>query len=594
MMDKADTLKMILLRFQRSEEYCRPWHDKGKEHYEQYRSYKDPQENPYRNNVYDRLTFTLVESHVSRMMQTVFAVDPFLSVLPVDRDGDPAIAKQLEKCLATLNSNPDRELFLEMKAFEKQNAIMGTSYLNVFPLFDMRPAAKKSKKKQPFFFDGVGIDCQEFMDVFPDPSGKRVSRCRWLIKRSVEYYDELIDLQKSGVYKNVERVRDDEAHIDDKVKERLGDIGFTSFDQYYDPITNRVEILDYFEDGHVITVGARKTILRDSREKGDPVLPYHLPVIDIRLVEVPGEFFGIGFPEILKDDQEYINLLRSGRLDNLDIIINKLFKYRPTSTTSLSTIVSYPGARMPVDDMGDIQEFPMSDISGSIYEEEDRIRMTAQDSVGEQDLARGINNQNERTATGIMALQQATMTRFDVHVKTFEFSAVRQFGKKEAQIVRQFMPQAQYEQIIGEKDAGFYKMSLEDIFDLYDILPVGSSVTANRELRVQQVQQAQDMLFNLPPEVAQQNVTPFNIDLYEVAKLGLDSLEIKNSEELIPKLEQQEGLPPGLEQPGQAGGQAEPGLEEMMMAMQGQPPQLPPMPQPQEQPPPQLPTEEVI
>ena len=112
-----------------------------------------------------------------------------------------------------------------------------------------------------------------------------------------------------------------------------------------------------------------------------------------------------------------------------------------------------------------------------------------------------------------------------------------------------------------------------------DVIPVGSSVTANKELRIQQVQQAQDMLMNIPPDVGQQNKTPFTIDLYEVIKMGLDTLEISNVEELVPKLEQEMNPIPGMEgmpqsQPPIPG----PTQDQLIQAMQGG--GVPPLPVP--------------
>jgi hypothetical protein len=114
----------------------------------------------------------------SRVLQALFAVSPFLSVVP--REGnDVRMAKMLEKVLDALISNPRAEFFLEFTDFIKQCVIYGTSYMSITPKFNT----------STWQFEGLSFNCEDFMDVFPDPSAKRLSNAKYLIKRSVRYWD---------------------------------------------------------------------------------------------------------------------------------------------------------------------------------------------------------------------------------------------------------------------------------------------------------------------------------------------------------------------------------------------------------------------
>ena len=543
-----EALNLVLDRFQRSEDYCQEWHDQAKYQYEQYRFYKRPYQYPFKHNVKDRLTFTIVEVLTARMMKTLFAVEPFLSMVPVEKNDSP-IAKQLEKVINILFSNPDRELFLEFTDFVKQNLIYGTSFFSPAPMFDT----------SNWKFKGFHFDCEDFQDIFPDPAAKRLSRARWCIKRSIQYWDELKDLEKSGVYKNVDMVKADTvAEWDDPVQNRLSEIGKSSEVNYADPKTGRIEILDYFEEGHIITVGARKVVLRDTRrEKGSratkdamgeatkkqSVLPYDLPLIDLRFVPVPREFFGIGIPEILEDDQETIDLLRSQRLDNLDLAINKLFKLRINSDTDPDSIFAAPGGIIPVTDMSDLEEFKISDVTASAYTEADATKRNAEDSVGEWGYGRGETPTHRETATGITKLQEANLIRFDLALKIHEFSAVRSLGKKGIQMIHEYMAQSDYEDLIGEDDAGFYKYSMDDLLEMINIVPVGSAVTANKDTRSAQIQSMHQALSAKTPDITMKNQpTAYVVDQYEVDMTMLDDLDIMNKEEILVK--QKKPTPP--------------------------------------------------
>ena len=105
-------VKLVIERFNRSEAYCQAWHDNGTKRYKQYRFYRDSGKYPYKHNVKDRLTFTMIEVMTAKIMQALFALQPFISIVPIGGE-DVRISKQLEKVVDVLISNPEREFFLE-------------------------------------------------------------------------------------------------------------------------------------------------------------------------------------------------------------------------------------------------------------------------------------------------------------------------------------------------------------------------------------------------------------------------------------------------------------------------------------------------
>lgn len=586
-----DALKLVLERFSRAEAYSKSWHDQGEEWYKRYRFYKSAGKYPYKHNVKDRLTFTICEVITARVLQALFAVQPFMSIVP--REGnDVRMAKQLERVVDVLISNPDREFFLEFADFVKQAIIYGTSYLSVTPRFNT----------SNWEFDGLNFDCEDYFDVFPDPSCKRLSRAKFIIKRSIRYWDDLQELAKLGVY-NKQAVDDIKsntvADFDHKLKERLMSIGLATGVDYADPKTGEVEVLDYFEDGHIITVGARGVVLRDTRkdvgkrasassfgevDKMESVLPYHLPLVDVRFIQVPREFFGIGAPEVLSDDQHYIDLLRSARLDNIDLVINKLFKVRINSDIDPDTIFSAPGNIIPVTNMDDIDTFDIPDITQSAYQEHESVKAAAEDAIGEQSYARGVEPVRRETATGITRLQEATMTRFDTVLKTMEFTAIRGIGQKIVSIIHEYMTPQQYARIVNPKtpeEMGsieqFFSLDKEEVMHQLDVVPVGSSITSQRDVRSQQIMQAQQLLMQLQPQITMQNTPPFTVNMLEVAKMSLEDLDIRNVDEILqeqaPQPPAQMGMP-GM--PQQPGGSPQSGVPmpspDQMMGQQAAPP----------------------
>ena len=82
-------------------------------------------------------------------------------------------------------------------------------------------------------------------------------------------------------------------------------------------------------------------------------------------------------------------------------------------------------------------------------------------------------------------------------------------------------------------------MSEDDIRKFYVIKPMGSSVTHVKEIRQQQIAQAMQLLQTIAPS-GMSNVEPFQVNTYQVARAGLDALDIKNIDQLLVKMQPQQ------------------------------------------------------
>ena len=113
------------------------------------------------------------------------------------------------------------------------------------------------------------------------------------------------------------------------------------------------------------------------------------------------------------------------------------------------------------------------------------------------------------------------------------------------------MKKEYYEAIIGEKDAGFFQISEEDIKRFFYFKPVGSSVTNIKELRQQQTAAAFQTAMSVPPEMRSNNVNPYTLDLHELEKEMFKAVDIQGidriliplpSEEEVAEYQQQEAM----------------------------------------------------
>jgi hypothetical protein len=525
-------LKWLLSLFQKSEEYCRPYWDRAKRHYKLYRfsTAVSDEDWPYVNRVRSRDILAFVEDTTAMLVQTLFATTPFISIIPRETGNSYVkemgidlikVGKQIERVLDYQLSHEDTDFFEEIIDLFKAGAIQGNSYIGVYPKFEggeyVLPLLKSSG----------------FWDVLPVPGSNRVSKARGIFVREFCRLEDLKELEKMGVYRNVSEVTEIGTDTDQWHKELLEEVGLTG---YYD--TNDIEVIHYFSGGHVITFANRKVFLRDSTipaEDGTMVqpYPYAIPIVQYKNVPVPNEFFAMGIPEILEVLQEDKNLIRSARRDNIDLCINKILMTKEGADVNYDLLKFFPGAIWP-DSLGKIEAFEIHDVTQSSYAEEKQIQSDMENALSLFGYARGQTPAHTEQPTTVMKLQQASMNRQDINIKLVEYTVLQEIARKIVALNRQYMSQQTYEAILGEPDAGFYKLPIEYVNRCYVMKPVGSSITNIKEVRQKQIQFALETLMNpVVPQLMQTNVQPFTVDYYEVLKEALDVADVKTIDRIL-------------------------------------------------------------
>jgi hypothetical protein len=521
-----DVLWNFLIQFKRAEDHCWSYHQRARTFYKNYRMFRTKTDFPYANSVFTPDTFAFVEDATAKIVQTITSHSPIFSVQP-RYGGNVDVARQLERVLQYCIENEDFEFFPEFLDLVKNGGIFGTSFMMVLPEF--------SEKPEGVGYEGPNYEFVDYWDIFPDPGARRLTRkARWIFKRTLLYNEELEELGAKGVYQNINEALQlgTGGFVDHERRRLLQEIGLES----YEPDEpGRHEVLEQFIDGHIVSVINRQMIIRDTRTKKLKPFPYDMPMVDYRYISVPGEFNGIGIPEILQYLQADKNVVRSQRRENVDLVLNKILKIRRGADVDVDLLKYFPGAVWETEDPSrDIIEHDMRDVTQSAYLEEEKISLDMESATGMYKYSRGQDPSRTETATAIVRLQQAALARHDITIKLAEFTTLRNLAQKVILQIRAFMPQQTYELIIGEPDKGFYQMSLNDIARNYRFLPVGSSVTAIKEVRQNQILQAQQMLMSVPPAVQQQNIHPFTIDYKRVLEIGLeDALQIPNVGELV-------------------------------------------------------------
>lgn len=543
---QLETLRWLLEQLQNAEDYCRPYFDRAKRHYKLYRfgSAVDGDDWPYVNRVRSRDILAFIEDSTALLIQTLFATMPFFSIIPRQTtefvrktEGlDPLlIGRQLERALDYQIVHEETEFFEEMIDYFKGGTMLGNAYMGVYPKLNngkyLRPLLKTT----------------DFWDILPVSGARRVSKARGVFVREFVTLKDLEQDAEAAGYENLTEIKAPISTGADAEKDwhrqLLQEIGMTS----WDADDKEIETLHYFSGGDVITFADRKVILRDTREKTTPY-PYNMPIVQYKYMPVPLEFFAMGIPEVLEVLQEDKNLVRSARRDNIDLVINKITKARQGADINFELIKYYPGAIWPLENLTDIEELEQKDVTQSSYVEEGLVQKDMENALSLFGYARGMTPEHSEQPTTVMKLQQASLNRLDLSIKLAEFTTLQNIATRVILLTRKYMEQGDYEAIIGERDAGFYRIKEEDIRRFYYVKPVGSSVTNIKEIRQAQIQFAIDSLSKIPPQMMADNMEPFTVNWYEALRTALENADIKNLDRILVKLQQQQqqGGPMGM------------------------------------------------
>jgi hypothetical protein len=282
------------------------------------------------------------------------------------------------------------------------------------------------------------------------------------------------------------------------------------------------------------------------------------------------------YSKVLADDIQEIVLkmgknlsihYRQGR-DTLDKKQNKTYHCKPQYELVVCDSKTVNGFQSKT------HKFQNTWYKGTVYCIEENNNKTMVTRRHGQTLITGRSEQ----PTTVMKLQQASLNRLDLAVKLAEFTTLQNIASRIVLLTRRFMDQATYEAIIGDTDAGFFRLSEEDIRRFYHFKPVCSSITNIKEVRQAQIQTAIDLVMKLPPQLMQMNVQPFTVDYYELLRTAYDAVDVKNVDRILIKIPMQQPQQPGvplaanaLMQQGQPQMPGQPPMQQEAQQLQGVP-----------------------
>lgn len=146
--------------------------------------------------------------------------------------------------------------------------------------------------------------------------------------------------------------------------------------------------------------------------------------------ENPNELYGTGEVEPTETLQIGLNKSRNQRLDNVDLVMNRMWIYDRNGGINPRNLKSTPGNIIPADDINALQPLATPDVTSSSYQEEDRFIRDFQMATGTIDVTdRGGSSGFTNTATGEKIREREASSRFQLKITNLEDSLAR-IGRK--------------------------------------------------------------------------------------------------------------------------------------------------------------------
>lgn len=389
---------------------------------------------PWRDCANVRLPFTATncEAIFSRMMNSIFAIEPFWTVKPLAK-GSWDYAKNLEFFLEYASTNVLRiyeacqEWF--MPAIKYGTSILKISWREEWRNFFKTENGLRRMDKR-LTFRGPSLDMVSLQDFFRPSGYANIKKMPWCGNRF--YLNEMnvqgnirdFDWDKKESENCLKFPADRKGQIEDEVAEKTGveNIVRDLFEFYEVYVMWDVKERGYYAPLQVIISPTTHNILFVDD------FPYdhgEWPYVAIRYMPRENDFLGIGVIQMLEQIQRTLDTSLNQIIDNATLANARFFKWKKGSPLPRNLKIR-PGAIIPMDDPADLVAEQMGEVYQSnpqyiqfLMNQGERRSGLTEYSLGRESPVVG----SRATATSTLALIQEANRRFDLTLKDIRNSS---------------------------------------------------------------------------------------------------------------------------------------------------------------------------
>lgn len=382
----------------------------------------------------------------------------------------------------------------------------------------------------------------DYFDFWPDPMGTDIDSCRGVFTREFVTLEELTHrlkflsyLDEGIIYPvDLEELKDTTS-LEQGRKERLSAIGISidTFDIFSNSDDERFrkntpfELLHYWEDKRHAIIINRRYVIYDGPSPywRHGKKPFVVGVYD----KLPNEFYGQSAVQIIHDLQHEENTIHNQRSDNVNMIINRMWKVRRGADIEESELISRPHGIVHVDDPEDVEEFAMRDVAASSFAQQNIVAQLMENALGTPPIIQGAESRGEQTATETMKQSTNAGMRFDVKINLYKSLNIKRLAYLMDLNNQQFIDSPRLVRVGPEEAIQWRLAEPGHLIGEYDYRPAGANTdpAVNKMVRREQLSQMMNFLI--------QAGIPF-VNYYQLIKEWLESFDIENAQKfLLPK-----------------------------------------------------------
>ena len=558
----------IISLFNSFDSYRKQWEDDAVENYKKYIGYKEEYDDN-KANLHIPRTYEIIDTIRARIVNSFFNKKPYIEFVPLPDNQKRDSLERAEEKAEVASGLIDEQL-------EKNNIV--TKYYDyvtsmlIFPSAIMGVGWKyeeetirrkvpvpewtnpqygfpqmtgnyvyEERQRQEVKWDDNKITNIDFFDFWPDPKATDLEDCRGVFHREIITFEELMKrldfleyLDEGIIYPADydELAEEMPNQAEEGRNTRMSEVGksanmgkdYSSSEDQGLKNKTKFEVLHYWEnDRHAMLINRNKVIY-------DGPSPYwrhkKIPFICESYERLPNEFYGKAAVDIIADLQEEENAIHNQRSDNVNMILNKMWKVRKGADIDESELVSRPHGIVYVDNPEDVQPFEMGDVAASSFQQQNIVAQNMENALGATPVMRGAEGRGDKTATEVQRQTNASGIRFNVKIQLFNNTGIKRMVSMMDANNQQFIDHQRTIKIGNEEAIRWRDVSPGELIGNFDYRPASQGIdpAANKQVRREQLSQMMSFLMEAG--------IPF-VDYHKLIKEWLESFDITNAQKFI-------------------------------------------------------------
>ena len=426
----------------------------------------------------------------------------------------------------------------EMMAFaqSRPDMLAKIGYINAIPQ-QVQPVALEAMRvyrdvrgtRRIKSYSGPMVEVISPEDFWMDPKADAIEEALFVIHRVWRTYGELRDMEREGIYKNVEKVKD---WVD---KSRSEFENAESAERYaaagqVDPATNaspnedlqparrKLEVFEWwglldlkgdgYQEPYLVVVCGDVILRMEKNPYGHGQAPFEVlrPMLD------PYKFSGVGMPELVGEFQALKTAILRQTLDNVSFQNNGMWLVNRNAGVDTSALLNpRPGTIVKANiTQGAVVPITPSSLQSMPLNMLELIDSMLQKRTGVTSYNQGLDaNSLNKTATGITRIMDASAQRIELIARVMAETGIKPLYQKLLMLNQQFIDQTIVIRVFNRP----VEISPDDLIGDFDVTVDVGGATGRDETRSQQMMLLLQYAANL---MSLQVMRPMNI--YEICK----------------------------------------------------------------------------